>query len=91
MPSEGQIWWVEYETPRKRLRYLGVFSVKRGKLGGHLTAVFSYLMEDLSDSQTLLRDAQRKNKRQESKAVAREIPAKHKEYTIHKESCQALK
>lgn len=37
----------QYETPRKRLRDLGLFSLKWRKLGRYLTAVFSYLMEEL--------------------------------------------
>ena len=45
--SEGQILWVEHETPRKRLRDLGLFSLKRRKLGRYLTVVFSCLMEEL--------------------------------------------
>lgn len=43
----GQIWWVEYETPRKRLRDLGLFSLKRRKLSRYLTAVFNYLVDEL--------------------------------------------
>lgn len=35
--------WVERETLRKILRDLGLFSLKRRKLGQYLTAVFSYL------------------------------------------------
>lgn len=40
-----------------RLRDLGLFSLKRRKLSRYLTAVFSYLMDELLDRQTLPRDA----------------------------------
>lgn len=59
-PGEGQISWVQHETLKERLRDQDFFSLKSRKLGGYLAAVFSYLMEELKDTQILPRHVQEK-------------------------------